>query len=70
MPYSMTCAVIMKMMSNTSTTSTNGVTLISESAETPRPRRPLFIPPTLIATGVTVLGLFSEAPLDQIQKLQ
>ena len=35
----MTCAVIMKMISKTSTTSTNGVTLISESAVVPYDRR-------------------------------
>ena len=39
MPNSITCAVSMKMMSSTSTTSTKGVTLISDSAVPPRPRR-------------------------------
>ena len=49
----MTCAVNMKMISSTSTTSTSGTMLISESALLPprnlRPNRPLplpFDPPT------------------------
>src|SRR5665213_1079826 len=61
----MACAVIMKMMSNTSATSTNGVTLISAMAETPRLDRPPLAPPTVIA-----IRLFSETALDQVQELE
>src|ERR1700691_570964 len=64
-PYSITCAVIMKMISRTRATSTNGVTLISASGATPRDRRPPFIPPTFIATASV-----SETPLDQVQEFE
>src|SRR5579862_10057157 len=67
-PDSTTCAVIMKMMSNTSTTSTNGVTLISDIAAEPWKRRrppPPFPPPlTLMATSV------SEASFGQVHELE
>src|ERR1017187_9679123 len=46
MPNSRTCAVSMKMMSSTRTTSTNGVTLISERAGLPR--RLARYPPPLV----------------------
>src|SRR5579883_3230206 len=65
MPNSITCAVNMKMISNTRTTSTNGVTLISARLdEAPFRRRDPNPPPfTDIA-----MALFSEGALRHVQK--
>src|SRR5690348_5218082 len=62
MPNSITCAVILKMISSTSTTSTNGVTLISESAGVPWNRRRPGAPPplTLIAMPSLPVAAFSQ----------
>src|ERR1035441_4888877 len=67
MPNSITCAVSMKMINSTSTTSTNGVTLISESMDPPRPLRDPNPPPPF--TDIAIC-LFSEAALRQVQELQ
>src|SRR5581483_4489025 len=68
MPYSMACAVIIKMMSNTNTTSTNGVTLISESAPAPWRRRlpPPFDPPPFTEMAIWLLP---ETAFGQIHEL-
>src|SRR5579872_2099002 len=65
MPNSMTWAVNMKMMSSTSTTSTNGVTLISARLPVPalRLRDPNPLPP-LTESAM----LISETALRHIQK--
>src|ERR1700683_3736006 len=64
----MTCAVSIKMMSSTRTTSTNGVTLISASGAAPPRRReePKLPPPE---TDIAI-ALLSEIALGHIQKLQ
>src|ERR1035438_5085154 len=65
MPNSITWAVSMKIMSRTSTTSTKGVTLISERAAPPRLREPN--PPPLIEIAMASL---SEAAIGQVEELQ
>src|ERR1019366_6100292 len=65
MPKSITWAVSMKMISSTSTTSTNGVTLISERLAPPRLRFP--DPPPLMQ--IAILSL-SEAAFGQVENLQ
>src|ERR1035437_2383235 len=65
MPNSITWAVSMKMMSSTSTTSTKGVTLISERLAPPRLRDPN--PPPLKEIA---MALLSEGALGQVQELQ
>src|ERR1035441_4549915 len=67
MPNSITCAVSMKMINSTSTTSTNGVTLISESMDRPLPLRDPNPPPPF--TDIAIC-LFSEAALRHVQELQ
>ena len=66
MPNSITCAVSMKMMSSTSTTSTNGVTLISRDGVAAAPaatriRRHWWRRPWL---------LLSETALGQVEELE
>src|SRR5215469_5260169 len=65
-PNSITWAVSMKMISNTSTTSTNGVMLISASGAPPR-RRPT-PPPPLPFVEKAILR--SEIPFGHVQELQ
>src|SRR5579859_6859036 len=67
MPESITCAVIMKMMRRTSTTSTNGVTLISESAVVPWNRRRPDVPPLLT---VIAIGSLPVGALGQVKKFE
>src|ERR1700688_2317032 len=72
MPNSITCAVSMKMISSTSTTSTKGVTLISERLEpekedAPRLRDPN-PPPPLTDSAIWLLP--AERPLGHVQELQ
>src|ERR1051326_4817641 len=60
-------AVIMKMISSTSITSTSGTTLISASevlTRRPRPRRPL-----LAAADGWTFGILGEIPLGDVQEL-
>src|SRR5579859_7083634 len=65
MPNSITCAVSMKMMSSTSTTSTNGVTLISARlGEPPRRREPY--PPPLVDIAMALLPV---RPLRHVEEL-
>src|SRR5262249_4886180 len=60
----------MKMISSTSTTSTNGVTLISESDPLPpRRREPNPLPPPLPPL-TEIAMLLSEGPFRQVQKLE
>src|SRR5471030_2497023 len=71
MPNSMTCAVSMKMISSTSTTSTKGVTLISERVEVvPRLRDPyrLPLPPPLTDNAMALIS--AETALGHVQELQ
>src|SRR5690348_11458838 len=64
----MTCAVMIKMMSNTRTTSTNGVTLISDSEGSPRERLPIpFV--TLNAMRQPPFS-FARRPLDHVQEFE
>ncbi len=65
MPNSMTWAVSMKMMSRTSTTSTNGVTLISAMALRLRLPRPVSA-----AIGGEGHRLLSETAFGQIEELE
>src|ERR1700733_5099802 len=75
-PYSTTCAVSIKMIRSTKTTSTNGVTLISDNASVPRPgRRLLPFDPTLMATNHSPRRLFpktslSKTSLGQVDELE
>src|ERR1043165_2162005 len=64
-PYSITCAVSMKMISNTSTTSTNGVTLISDSI-CPPPRRRDPKPPPLTDNAMSL----SETTFRHIEEFE
>src|ERR1039458_2271848 len=65
MPNSITWAVSMKMISRTSTTSTNGVTLISERLDPPARLRDPYPPPL----REKAMALFSAAALGEVQKL-
>src|ERR1019366_7209056 len=67
MPNSITWAVSMKMMSSTSTTSTKGVTLISDRLAPPAPRREPYPPPPLTEIA---MALLSETALDHVQELE
>jgi hypothetical protein len=67
MPNSITWAVSMKMISSTSTTSTNGVTLISDRLAPPPRRRDPNPPPPLPDNA---MALFSETALGQVQELE
>src|SRR5258707_1372191 len=66
-PNSMTCAVSIKMISSTSTTSTKGTMLISAMVGKPRDRRPPLKDPPLIDIA---MALILEGPFREIQKLQ
>src|SRR5579863_9690719 len=66
MPNSITCAVSMKMMSSTSTTSTKGVTLISARLDEPALRRRDPYPPPFVEIAMTLLP---EGALRQVEKL-
>src|SRR6267142_1934940 len=66
-PNSITCAVSMKMISSTSTTSTNGTTLISDSELTPR-KRPRFPPADELVVENAMSAL--ETSFHEIQKLE
>src|SRR5450432_2069834 len=69
MPNSITCAVNMKMINSTSTTSTKGVTLISESVDMPpRLRDPNPPPPPF--TDNAIRSLPAERALGHVQELQ
>src|SRR5581483_3512513 len=72
MPNSITCAVSMKMISNTRTTSTRGTILISESVpfEPPKRRRP--IPESLPSENAIpyILTLALQISLRQVQELE
>src|SRR5271157_5680865 len=67
MPNSITWAVSMKMMSSTSTTSTNGVTLISDRLAPPPRRREPYPPPPLTDKA---MALLSQTALGQVQEFQ
>src|SRR5258708_4461178 len=66
-PNSITCAVSMKMMSSTRTTSTSGTTLISESELTPR-KRPRFPVPAELVVENAMSAL--ETSFHEIQELE
>src|SRR5580693_145327 len=68
MPYSMTCAVSMKITSNTRTTSTKGVTLISERV-VPPPRRRERDPNPPPFTDIPI-ELLSETTFHHVQELK
>src|SRR5471032_3032852 len=76
MPNSMTCAVSMKMISSTSTTSTKGVTLISDRVEVvprlrdpyPPPLPPPRLPPPLTDNAIALLP--AETALGHVQELE
>src|ERR1700689_1756936 len=68
MPNSITCAVIIKMMSSTSMTSTKGVTLISESAGDPWNRRRPDDPPPLLT--VIAIGSLSVRAFGHVEELE
>src|SRR5260370_35907293 len=66
-PNSITCAVSMKMISSTRTTSTSGTTLISASELTPRKRPRLPVPAELVVeNAMSVI----EASFHEIQELK
>src|SRR5208283_2279042 len=67
MPNSITWAVSMKMISSTSTTSTNGVILTSDRLASPPRRREPYPPPPL--TDIA-MALLSETALGQVQELE
>src|SRR5208283_2047365 len=67
MPNSITWAVSMKMISSTSTTSTNGVILTSDRLASPPRRREPYPPPPLTDNA---MALVSETALGQVQELQ
>src|SRR5260370_40169113 len=66
-PNSITCAVSMKIMSSTRTTSTSGTTLISASELTPR-KRPRFPAPTelVVENAISV----AETSLHGIEEIE
>src|ERR1035437_8981584 len=66
MPNSITWAVSMKMISSTSTTSTNGVMLISDMLAPPPRRREPYPPPPLTDNA---MALLSETAFGQVQEL-
>src|SRR4029077_19392203 len=66
-PESITCAVIMKMMSSTSTTSTKGVTLISESADVPWNRRRPDVPPLLTVIAIRSLSVSAFRQIEEFE---
>src|ERR1039457_6439993 len=66
MPNSITWAVSMKMMSSTSTTSTNGVMLISDRLAPPLRRRDPYPPPPLTDNA---MALLSETAFGHVQEL-
>src|SRR3979411_2672627 len=66
-PNSITCAVSMKMISSTSTTSTSGTTLISDS-ELPTRHRPR-MPPTAELVVENAMSAL-ETSFHEIQKLE
>src|ERR1019366_1699011 len=66
MPNSITWAVSMKMISSTSTTSTKGVTLISDRLPPPPRRREPYPPPPLTDNA---MALLSETALGHVQEL-
>src|SRR5580698_385762 len=65
-PYSITCAVNMKIMSSTRTTSTNGVTLISARGAPPRLPRRDPKPPPFTEKDM----LFSETALGHVEEFE
>src|SRR5260221_2500884 len=66
-PNSITCAVSMKMMSSTRTTSTSGTTLISANELTPRKRPRLPVPAELVVeNAMSVI----ETSFHEIQELE
>src|SRR5579864_3126748 len=65
-PNSITCAVSMKMMSKTRTTSTNGTILISASEVVPR-NRPRLIPPEEVPSEKAML---LHASFGEVQELE
>src|SRR5271157_10889 len=66
MPNSITWAVSMKMIRSTSTTSTNGVTLISDRLPPPPRRLDPYPPPPLTEIA---MALLSETALGHVQEL-
>src|SRR5882762_2436928 len=68
MPESMTCAVIIKMMSSTSTTSTKGVTLISESAVVPWNRRRTDAPPLLTVIAIRSPSVSAFRQIEELER--
>src|SRR5947199_10600767 len=67
-PESMTCAVIMKMMSSTSTTSTKGVTLISESAVVPWNRLRPDAPPLLTVIAIRSASVRAFRQIEELER--
>src|SRR5665213_451800 len=63
----MTCAVMIKMISNTSATSTNGVTLISAIAGKPRDRRS---PLAVRLNAMSLLASLARRSLDHIDEFE
>src|ERR1700693_6238299 len=64
----MTCAVMIKMMSSTKTTSTNGVTLMSAIAGKPRDRLPPL--PLVRLNAMSLLLSFTRRSLDHIDEFE
>src|SRR5712692_1307181 len=70
-PNSITCAVSIKMMRRTRTTSTRGTTLISDKAAFPRPKRPRPKPPfPPLLKEKAMLYLLLVVALGDVEKLQ